>query len=39
MYHAVQHHVQEDHSFNVHRNENLVSHVEIIVGKIGGCCG
>jgi len=28
---TVQPHIQEDHSLNVHHNENLVSHVEIIV--------
>lgn len=31
MYLAVQPHIQEDHSLNVHHNESLVSHVEIIV--------
>lgn len=39
IYLAVQPHIQEDHSLYVHHNENLVSHVEIIVWKTGGCCG
>lgn len=31
LYLTVQPHIQEDHSLNVRHNENLVSHVEIIV--------
>jgi hypothetical protein len=39
LYLTVQPHIQEDHSLNVRHNENLVSHVEIIVWKTGCCYG
>jgi hypothetical protein len=35
MYRAVQHHMQEHLSLNVHQNENFASHVEISVWKTG----
>ena len=31
IYLAVQPYIQEDHSLDVHHNESLVSHVEIII--------